>query len=82
MLREAAEAYTEGKEDRIAPAPQQPEYDVLVVGGGPAGRRNEEGPREINWMCRDILGGRKENSRWNDCRLTSPRRACPKSIRN
>lgn len=37
MSGEAAEAYTGGKEDRIAPAPQQHEYDVLVVGGGPAG---------------------------------------------
>src|SRR4030042_2198408 len=37
MLGEAAEAYTGGKEDRIAPAPQRLDYDVLVVGGGPAG---------------------------------------------
>ena len=37
MLGEAAEAFTGGKEDRIAPAPQQLGYDVLVVGGGPAG---------------------------------------------
>ncbi len=37
MSGEAAEVYTGGKEDRIAPAPQQPEYDVPVVGGGPAG---------------------------------------------
>ncbi len=37
MLCEAAEAFTRGKEDQIAPAPQWLEYDVLVVGGGPAG---------------------------------------------
>jgi thioredoxin reductase (NADPH) len=37
MLREAAEAFTRGKEDQIAPAPQRLEYDVVVVGGGPAG---------------------------------------------
>jgi len=37
ILLEAAEEFTRGKEDRIAPAPQRLEYDVLVVGGGPAG---------------------------------------------
>ena len=37
MSGEAAEGFTGGKEDRIAPAPQRLEYDVLVVGGGPAG---------------------------------------------
>lgn len=34
---EAAEASTRDKEDQIAPAPQRLEYDVVVVGGGPAG---------------------------------------------
>src|SRR3989339_1992337 len=37
MSGEAAEGFTGGKEDRIAPAPQRLGYDVLVVGGGPAG---------------------------------------------
>ena len=37
MFGEAAEAFTRGKKDQIAPAPQRLEYDVLVVGGGPAG---------------------------------------------
>lgn len=37
MLGEAAEAFTGGKEGRIAQAPQGLDYDVLVVGGGPAG---------------------------------------------